>query len=70
MGLVHSGTWQLQTVFGSGFVAEHHIDATDRRLSWGESGNSAAKVDAAVSAITSAMFEELLKSLRASLSLR
>ena len=56
-------TDQLQTVFGGGFVQEHHSDET-RRYLW------PSDVDEVIESLTVSMFGELMKSLRAALSLR
>jgi hypothetical protein len=54
---------QLQTIFGGGYVPEHHADKTLWNL-------SSSDVDEVIQSLTVSMFDEVLKALRAALSLR
>ena len=56
-------TNQLQTVFGGGFVQEQHSDATHRNLPPSDVGE-------VIESLTVSMVHEVMKSLRAALSLR
>lgn len=60
---------QVISPFGSGYVQEHHCDETHRNLTWTEADAPVSDVNDAVATMTSAMFYELLKSLRGALSL-
>ncbi len=61
---------QVISPFGSGYVQEHHCDETHSNLAWTKPSAPVANVNDAVTTMTSAMFDELLKSLRDALSLR
>ena len=61
---------QIISPFGSGYVHEDRGDETRRYLPGIERGASGVNVDDAVGTMRAAMFDELLKSLRAALSLR
>jgi len=61
---------QVILPFGSGYVPEQHCDETHRNLIWTEASAPTAHVNDAVTTMTSAMFGELLKSMRGALSLR
>ena len=63
-------TTQVISPFGSGYVQEHHGDETHRYFARTEPGASVVNINAAVSSMTGAVFDELMKSLRGALSLR
>ena len=63
-------TTQVISPFGSGYVQEYHGDETHRYLARTEPGAPVVNINEAVSAMTGAMFDELMKSLRGALSLR
>ena len=63
MYLTTQSSNQLQTVFGGGYVLEQHSDKTLWNL-------SPSDVDEVVESLTVSMFDEMMKSLRAALSLR
>ena len=69
---MHTATYTAQVVspFGSGYVQEAHGDGTHRYLAQTEPSAFALNINAAVSSMTGAMFDELMKSLRGALSLR
>ena len=68
MHLTTQSTTQLQTIFGSGYVPEQHGDATQHHLPSSEQNISS--LDDAIKAMRNAMFDEMMKALRAALSLR
>ena len=63
MRLAAQNSNQLQTVFGGGYVQEQHRDEAFWNL-------STADVGEVVGSLTVSMFGEVLKSLRAALSLK
>lgn len=65
---MHTSTTQIISLFGSGYVPEDHGDGNLCYLSPTEPG--ASVVSEAVSTLTAAMLDELVKSLRGALSLR
>jgi hypothetical protein len=68
--LATTHTTQVISPFGSGYVQESRGDEIHRYLAWTDVGTPGVNIDEAVSTITSAMFDELMKSLRGALSLR
>ena len=65
MQLVHPSPQQVPTMFRGGFVTEQPADETDRSLQHAER----LIIDETFIALRDAMFEELMKSLRATLSI-
>ena len=63
-------TTQVISPFGSGYVQEHHGDETHRYLARIELGAPVVNINKAVSTMTGAIIDELMKSLRGALSLR
>jgi hypothetical protein len=63
MRLTTQSSNQLQTVFGGGYVLEQHSDATHRYLPPSEVGEP-------FDSLTSSIFDEVMNSLRAALSIR
>ena len=59
----HPNSQQIITVFGGGYVAEQHRDATLWNL-------APPDVNEGIKSLTASMFDEMMKSLRNALSLR
>jgi len=57
----------LHTIFGSGYVLEQHADETHHSFPLSE---SVMNIDGMTRALRGAMFDEVMKSLRAALSIR
>ena len=68
MPLTTQSQTQLQTIFGGGYIPEQHGDATHGYLPHSEA--PVVNFDEAIKAMSAAMFDEMLKSLRSALSLR
>ena len=68
MHLTTQSNTQLHSIFGSGYVPEQHVEATQHHLPPTEQGIS--NLEDAIRAIRNAMFDEILQALRGALSLR
>ena len=68
MHLTTQSTTQLQSIFGNGYVPEQHSDAAQHYFP--NSEQNISSLDDAIKALRNAMFDEMLKAFRSTLSLR